>query len=380
MPTRSHAKPRASIAGIGLTTALLLLAAATLAPPWWSAARVLIGTIGVAAEVPAALARPPHAVAEQPETLAGLRALAFAPTAAQATAHAVLLPGAHPLGIDEPRLRRMARALAAEGLTVHAVELPALRALRLDPGLPSQIADVLVAASKRAGGRRVTAFGISVTGGFLLRAAREPRAARALSSVFAIGAHHDLRSLAREFARRAGIGGSDDLDPYGARVLTAAYADALLAPEDVEPARAVIELHVTERYAAARSALPRLSAPSRALIAPLLSDPHRVVPSLMATLLERRGDALAALSPTGTLHQLRVPVFLLHGVHDPVVPSSETLALAAELEGTEAATRVLITPLLRHAEGNGAPALGDALQLIDFMADALRTAERRGSP
>jgi pimeloyl-ACP methyl ester carboxylesterase len=379
MPTRSHAKRRWLIVGFGLASALLLFALTALVPPWWAAARVLIGTIGAGAEVPPVLARPPHAVAEQAETLAGLRAVRYVPVRVQGAPHAVLLPGAHPLGIDEPRLRRMARALAAEGLIVHAVELPALRALRLDAGLPSQIADVLEATRKRAGGQRVAAFGISVTGGFLLRAAREPRAARALSSVVAIGAHHDLRSLAREFARRAGTGGRDDLDPYGARVLTAAYADALFAPEDVEPVRAVIGLHVTERYAAARAALPRLSAEGRALIAPLLSDPHRVVPLLMATLVERRGDALAALSPAGMLHELRVPVFLLHGVQDPVVPSSQTRALAAELEGTEAPTRMLITSLLRHAEGNGAPALGDALQLVDFLADTLQTAERRGA-
>jgi hypothetical protein len=264
MPTRSHAKRRWLIAGVGLGSALLLVATGALAPPWWPAARVLLGTIGGAgADVPAAIARPPYTVAEQAETLAGLRAVRFAPSPAQRAPSAVLFPGAHPRGIDEPRLRHLAHALAAEGLTVHAVELPALRALRLEPEVPSQIADVIEAASRRAGGRRIAAFGISVTGGFLLRAGREPRAAAALSCIVAIGAHHDLRTLAAQYAQRAGAAGHGDLDPYGARVLTAAHADALLAPQDVEPARSAIELHVTERYADAREALARLSAKTR---------------------------------------------------------------------------------------------------------------------
>ena len=369
MPTRSHALRLALIAtlaaGVGAGTAAL-------APPYWAAARVLTGTLDVGAG--GLLARQAYPVSEREETLAGLRARRYAPLGAGRTPHALLVPGAHPLGIDEPRLGRMARSLAGEGLIVHAAELPLLRALRLGPDTVPQLARLAVATSAQAGGEPVTAFGISVTGGFLLQAALDPRAARALAAVVAVGAHHDLRAVAHAYAERAGSKGPGALDAYGARVLVAAFADALLPAEDVEPARQAIELYVTERYRDARTALGRLSPEAHALIAPLLHEPRAVVPGLMTTLVSRRGDALAALSPVGKLHALRVPAFLLHGEADPIVPSSETRALAAELARAKPPPEVLITPLLRHAEGSQAPTAHQALTLIRFMASVLDSA------
>lgn len=378
MPTRSHASRLLRVAALCACVAVGL---AAVAPPWAGATRVLVGTtgLGAGAELPASLTGPRHLVVERDATLAGLRARRYAPDTTQRGSPALLFPGAHPLGIDEPRLQRMARALAGEGLTVHAVELPDLRALRLGPDTVAEIATAVAAASERAGGARVTAFGISVTGGLLLQAALEPRAERALAAVVAVGAHHDLRAVARAYAAGAASSRAHVVDPYGARVLTSAYADALVPQSDVELARQAIHLHVSERYADARAVLVRLSPPGRAVVAPLLEEPREAIPGLMAALLERRGTSLAALSPSGKLGSLRVPAFLLHGEHDPVVPSSETRALAAELADAPE-VRVLITPLLRHAEGSSSPAFGDAFALVDFMAAVLATAERRADP
>jgi dienelactone hydrolase len=369
MPTRPHAIRLVLVVGAAICASA---GVAVLAPPYWAAARVLSGSMqGAEAGAPSWLVRPSYPVREEEEALDGLRSKRYSPVGARTASHALLVPGAHPAGIDEPRIGRLARALAGEGWTVHTAELPSLSALRLGPDTVQQLGRVAVAASERAGGQRVAAFGISVTGGFLLQAALEPRAARALSCVVAIGAHHDLRAVARAYAQRAATGRRGGLDPYGARVLVAAFADALVPPQDVDTTREVIDLHVTERYAAARAALLRLSPPARELIGPLLQKPRTVVPSLMAALIERRGDALAALSPAGKLGALRVPAFLLHGEGDPVVPSTETRAIAAELARAQHVPRVLITPMLRHAEGTDAPTLRDAWPLVAFMADVL---------
>jgi dienelactone hydrolase len=64
------------------------------------------------------------------------------------------------------------------------------------------------------------------------------------------------------------------------------------------------------------------------------------------------------------------PVYLLHGADDDVIPSQESRLLARHLEGR---TRVelLVTPVIRHAEVDPGPGLGDVARLVAFWAGAL---------
>jgi pimeloyl-ACP methyl ester carboxylesterase len=64
-----------------------------------------------------------------------------------------------------------------------------------------------------------------------------------------------------------------------------------------------------------------------------------------------------------------VPVHLVHGTGDRVVPFTETLWNARRLAGeTEVAT--LISPAIVHAE-YAPPSLWDRLALVEFIVDAL---------
>ena len=64
-----------------------------------------------------------------------------------------------------------------------------------------------------------------------------------------------------------------------------------------------------------------------------------------------------------------VPVYLLHGSADSVIPPSETEWAGLELEG--APHRALVSPLLEHVSVEGKAGLYDQFELVDFMSRLL---------
>jgi hypothetical protein len=62
-------------------------------------------------------------------------------------------------------------------------------------------------------------------------------------------------------------------------------------------------------------------------------------------------------------------VYLLHGASDSVIPPSE--AEWAERELGNLPHRALVSPLLEHVEVDKSGALGQELELVDFMAKML---------
>jgi pimeloyl-ACP methyl ester carboxylesterase len=307
-----------------------------------------------------------------------LRSRRYAPAGRARAPVTLLLHGVHPRGIDESRLRQFARALATTGLDVHTPQLPELAAFEARPQLVDDIAASAAALQRASQGRKVGAFGISFAGGLLLVAAARPQGEATFDYVVALGAHHDLRRLARYYAGEGLIApeGARRAPPphrYAGRILAHAYASELFAVEDADTARQALKLQLTERYAEATRARARLTAPGEQRLRDVLEGPSPELRALLLRASERHAAALGSLSPSGRLARLRVPVFLLHGLDDPIVPSSESEWLARELP-PDALRRVLLTPALRHAEGSATPAASDTLRLVAFLGAVFREA------
>ena len=86
-------------------------------------------------------------------------------------------------------------------------------------------------------------------------------------------------------------------------------------------------------------------------------------------LLAEKQQELGALSPRGRLDRVRVPVYLLHGSHDSVIPPSESDFAALELGSRP--HDALVSPLLEHVSVAGSAGLGEKLALVRFMAHML---------
>jgi pimeloyl-ACP methyl ester carboxylesterase len=86
---------------------------------------------------------------------------------------------------------------------------------------------------------------------------------------------------------------------------------------------------------------------------------------------------LEDLSPHGKLARLTVPVYLMHGEADNIIPSAETLWLAKELPPA-ALKAALVSPVISHIDFESSqPTAADQWRLIDFFAKVMRAAEKK---
>ena len=97
----------------------------------------------------------------------------------------------------------------------------------------------------------------------------------------------------------------------------------------------------------------------------------------IAAEIDRRSEALAAASPAGHLRFIRVPVLLLHGADDTVIPSTEILWLEKDVPGQYLAA-ALTSGALTHVEVGGKASLRERLALVHWMTVMIRTARNNG--
>jgi len=297
-------------------------------------------------------------------TLAGLRARVYRDSSGGPPV--MLVHGVHAGGIDEPRFVHFAQLLVEAGFTVGTPEIEAMTDLVLDPASASEVGDAAVAFGQRQGTSSVAIVGISFGGGLALIAAAERPAA--IHAVWAIGAPHDLTALVAWWSggdARGPHGESVTAEPeaYGAEVLAYSFADDFFSAEDLELGRAVLGAHLRGDHEASRTL--RRGAPA-SLEASLVAAGHPG--ARIRALGERHRDVLLELSPARRLAHVTARVFLLHGLGDPVVASTETLHLARDLGGPEA---VLLTGLLGHADASPDPGWAEQWHLVHHAAGVL---------
>jgi pimeloyl-ACP methyl ester carboxylesterase len=301
------------------------------------------------------------------------RARRYAPADVQSRRPGVLLlHGVHPRGIDERHLVDFARTLAAGGLDVLTPELPELLAYRLGGTTIEDIRLLAHAHARATHTPAVGAIGISFAGGLALMAAAGQGDPASIAFVVSVGGHHDLLRLCRYYAGddvRGPNGERVDVapHPYGARVMIREHLDRFVASEDLELARRALDAYLRDRHDEARRLALGLSPSAQRVMAVLLDTRQReALAQLLRQAVDRVRPQLMAASPSGHLGQLHVPVFLVHGAGDPIIPSIETAHLAAELPRVWL-RQTVITPLLRHTEFPEPPKLSEAWQLVRFL-------------
>ncbi len=291
----------------------------------------------------------------------------------------VVLHGLTVPGIDHRSLRRFARALAGSGARVLVPEIPPWTRLAFAPAEARRIAAAAVAAHARdpgvaPGGVRLAGFSFGGPQALALSAA--PAVAEQLSAVLAWGSYGSLESTIRfgftgEHRSSRGVERLRP-DPY-ARWISG--ANLLAQTPGFEGSEAVAEgLHrvayrsgeagldafdpVLARYAASvREALPRGDRPLFDLFVPPGGGfPDRDAADEVAeALVQAARTQVPALDPLPGLERIPVPVHLLHGRGDILIPWSETERIDALLRPRAPAVHTTITGLFAHSgeEGGG---------------------------
>ncbi len=313
-----------------------------------------------------------------------IRARLYTPQGIANAPGMLVVHGVHHLGIDEPRLVAFARALASSGIQVLTPELPALADYHVDP----HSIDLIGASARdfaQTLGHKVGILGISFGGGLSLMAAANPHYECYIRFVVSVGAHDDLERVSQFFVanqilRPDGSTLHMAAHEYGPLVLIYSHVEDFFPATDVDAAREALRLLLWEKVDESRKAAEKLSPASRARME-LLYNHHveSISDDIQRVLIQHHAD-MAAVSPHDHLQSLEVPVLILHGSADNVIPPTELLWLEHDVPPADL-KEALTSPVLSHVSMEGKPTLGDNFRLVHFMAKMLELAdEQQPSP
>jgi pimeloyl-ACP methyl ester carboxylesterase len=280
--------------------------------------------------------------------------------------------GVHYKGIEEPRLVRFSSELANAGAVVLTPELSDLADYRVTRSGADVLGESVRMLSQRCpAGSKVGLLGFSFAGGLALLAALDAGVSERLAYVASVGGYHDLRrvlaflltdtvqTLHGPTERRA--------HEYGLVVLLYEYLPSFVPEEDLPYMRQAIRSWLEEDRSRAWAFASRATSErSERVFTAVVTREMQSIREVMRGVLSAESDTLRALSPAGRLDEIHVPVYLLHGTGDSVIPPEETAWADKELGARP--HRALITPLIEHVELDAHFRIGDALDLVDFMA------------
>ncbi|HWB31538.1 MAG TPA: CocE/NonD family hydrolase [Acidobacteriaceae bacterium] len=293
----------------------------------------------------------------------------------------VVLHGIDSMGIEEPRLKGFARAMAGCGLRVLTPQLPAIADYHVDSDSVQTIGESVRWFAQRTDGR-VGVMGLSFSGGLALVTASEPQYQPYFSFVFAVGAHDSMARVVSFYETGRDVrpdGTVEVLTPheYGPLVLEYQHLASLVPPSDLAAVRAVMRADLYEDKQAKAQAMAALTVTQRQEIDELMQPNSPGMRAKLAPVIAGYAGEMQALSPEGHIEGLQVPVYLLHGQGDNVIPAAETLWIAKQLP-PERLKGMLISPVLSHVDvDEKAPGARDEWQLVHLFAHVLESAERR---
>jgi len=305
-----------------------------------------------------------------------------------AAAALVLVPGLVPEGKDDPRLIALAQTLVRARFAVLVPDIAGLRAQQVSPEDARAIAAAIVWLAG-CGVPSVGVMAISYAAGPAILAALRPDAGPRVGFLVAIGGYYDLEALVTFFTTgyfRTGPGepwqeGSPNA--YGKWVFVAANAPRLDDPDDRAALAAMAERKLKDLDADVADLEAGLGPQGRAVTALLDNrDPDRV-PALIDNLPEAVRTDLAALDLSRRdLSQLDARLLLVHGRDDPIIPSSESEALAAAAPDEAA---LYVVDSLAHVELDPAGLvdgwkLWRAVYRLLALRDAAPVPEREACP
>ena len=306
-----------------------------------------------------------------------VQARLYTPTPVPNAPGLVLVPGVHYLGMDEPRLMAFARSMSACGLRVLTPELIDSREYRIQPSDVQAIGDS-VQWMQNTTGRPVGLMGLSFSGGLALMAAAKPPFSNDISFVFSAGAHDDLLRVATFYATEADPLPDDDVERakpnnYGPWVLEYEHLEDFVPPGDIAAIRLVLRARLYGNWPLEKELLAQLTAAQKAEYENLL-NPKQEDAALFAS-DKKHAAEMAAVSPHGHLAGLHVPVYLLHGRGDTLIPFAEAKWLAQDLP-KRTLKELLISPLIGHVGTNSAKSnIWDKWQLLHLLAQVMEQAE-----
>ncbi len=255
-------------------------------------------------------------------------------------------------------LTALGKSLARAGYVVLNPDLPDLPEEAVTPAsLEGLIAAVQVLiGDPHVGGERVGLFGFSLGGALALVAAADARVARQVAVVVDVGGYYRFEDMIQ--AVTTGTIPDEQGNPVPYLINPVASVTAintivrLLSLSDQALVAAAAEsTHAGDPLVIAHAVDRNRLSPAGQAVLDLVRnrDPHRVAALYAALDPTMRATIAATMAPEAHADQIRAPVWALHDVNDPFVPSLESRRLAQDRRLAGRA-HVTFSTLLQHAE------------------------------
>lgn len=268
----------------------------------------------------------------------------------------LLIPGAAEEGKDDPRLVGFANSLARARFAVLVPDLPSLRSLQVNTGNVREVADAfdwLVSRPQLSPGGRAGVAAFSYAAGPAILAAMEPEIGRRVDFILAVGGYYDLESVLTFFTtgyfRQEQRWRHREPNAYGKWVFVLANAGLLADAGDRQLLRSMARRRMADLEAPLDDLAAGLGPEGRRVYAFVSNtDPGRAR-SLLADLPESIRAEIESLDLANKdLSRLKARLLLVHGRDDPIIPFTESVALARAVGRKQA--RLFLVDGLAHVD------------------------------
>jgi pimeloyl-ACP methyl ester carboxylesterase len=294
----------------------------------------------------------------------------------------VVVHGMHRLGLNEPRLVSFARALAAGGYFVMTPELQGIAEYRVEAKSADVIGRAAQVFSHQLGVSKVGLLCISFSGGLGLMAATDPQYSSSIAWIATIGAYYDLTHVLRFFATGEAVrpdGTVEHLTPheYGPLIVVLDRPGDFFEQQDVSKAQEAIKLVLSNEGKESEAITAQMTPAGQELMQQIYHQRFDGFRQEILAEINADRPQLTATSPAGRLGAIRMPVLLLHGADDTVIPPTELLWLKKNIP-QRYLVDALISPAITHVEVGHEATFREKLALVHWIALMFR--EARNTP
>ncbi|MEO0594210.1 MAG: prolyl oligopeptidase family serine peptidase [Myxococcota bacterium] len=246
----------------------------------------------------------------------------------------------------DPRLMTACQAMAASGLKVFAPRFPDIGRARIRYESVERVVDSILAVSDRVGSP-VGVFAPSFSAAMSLIASADEAAENRVSAVFAMGTYCETHSVIRFLME------DEAAHDYGRLIVLRNFIHRSLdtaEPIEVALDQAIVDAALRHEDPGHERLLASLEPSQAQRLGELLFD-ARVRGRYVGAMLSRDDDRLLErLSVSAVASRIRVPVTLLHGSGDDVIPPEESVALCQVLERHGVDVHLNVSPLISHGD------------------------------
>jgi len=248
---------------------------------------------------------------------------------------AIIYHGASPKGLNHSAMNLLARNLARLGIRVFLPELPKLQELYFSPETYPRIKRFYHQVIERPDilSDKILLVGVSFSGGVVVKASTEPDINPA--GVISFGSYFNLSETLRFFF--TGLAEFEDIridmvpHEYTKAVWFWNYLNQLELPFEIEHVCQCIGHFIRDERKLVEKVFLECSQPQRDFLKQVFDPRDRTSIAYLNQAETRIQPMVDEISPHKFIDQIKVPLFIVHGIQDNMVPYTQALALGNAL-------------------------------------------------